>query len=136
MRVEGTSAAGTQTVRRKTVDGGSGFKVDTSSHADRTERVVESQPLAGLDTLVTLQEVHDDKAAKKRAIKRASEMLDGLEAIRLDLLTGDIPTDRLSALLRLVRAQRDQVDDPRLSHLLDEIELRARVELAKLGQAC
>jgi hypothetical protein len=32
----------------------------------------------------------------------------------------------------LVRLRRDQVMDPRLAEVLDEIELRCRVELAKL----
>jgi hypothetical protein len=36
-------------------------------------------------------------------------------------------------LAQLVRARRDQVDDPRLIAILDEIELRAAVELAKLA---
>ena len=136
MRVDGTSATTAQTVRRKTVQTASGFKLEPGSHAERPERVAEAQPLASLDTLVTLQEVPDGHAAKKRAIKRASDMLDTLDGIRLDLLGGEVPAGRLGALLRLVRLQRDQIDDPRLAHVLDEIELRARVELAKLGQAC
>jgi Class II flagellar assembly regulator len=136
MRVEGTSTVAAQTVRRKSTDSRSGFKVETAGHSERTERVAEAQPLATLDTLVTLQEVPDGMAGRKRAIKRASDMLDMLDGIRLDLLNGEVPEGRLGALLRLVRLQRDQIDDPRLSHVLDEIELRARVELAKLGQAC
>ncbi len=59
-------------------------------------------------------------------------MLDRLEEIRVGLLTGSIPRDQLEALDRLVREQRGQVADPRLGEILDEIELRARVELAKL----
>jgi hypothetical protein len=136
MRVEGTSTAPAQQIRRKTVDAKPGFKVEHGAGDARAERVAETQPLATLDTLVTLQEVPDGNQARKRAVKRASDMLDALEGIRLDLLAGEIPAGRLAALLRLVRLQRDQVEDPRLAHVLDEIELRARVELAKLGQAC
>ena len=136
MRVEGTSAAPAQQIRRKTVDAKPGFKVEQGAGDARTEGVVEAQPLATLDTLVTLQEVPDRNQARKRAVKRASDMLDALEGIRLDLLAGIVPAPRLAALLRLVRHQRDQIEDPRLAHVLDEIELRARVELAKLGQAC
>jgi hypothetical protein len=36
-------------------------------------------------------------------------------------------------LSRLARARRADVDDPRLVEVLDEIELRAEVELAKLS---
>jgi hypothetical protein len=33
----------------------------------------------------------------------------------------------------MVRARREQLDDPKLIAILDEIELRAAVELAKLS---
>ena len=59
-------------------------------------------------------------------------MLDNLEEIRLGLLLGTIPVSRLEQLAQLVRAQREQVNDPKLTAILDEIELRAAVELAKL----
>jgi hypothetical protein len=39
----------------------------------------------------------------------------------------------LVALARALRDQRAQIDDPQLIEVLDEIELRAAVELAKLG---
>jgi len=136
MRVEGTSAAPAQQIRRKTVETKPDFKVEPGAGDARAERITETAALATLDTLVTLQEAPDHGQARKRAVKRASDMLDMLEGIRLDLLNGEIPAERLGSLLRLVRLQRDQVEDPRLSHLLDEIELRARVELAKLGHTC
>lgn len=41
---------------------------------------------------------------------------------------------RLEALAQLIRAKREQVDDPRLDEILGEIELRAAVELAKLDR--
>jgi hypothetical protein len=34
----------------------------------------------------------------------------------------------------MVRVRREQVDDPKLTAILDEIELRAAVELAKLSR--
>ena len=40
----------------------------------------------------------------------------------------------LGQIVRLVRSRREAFDDPKLSAILDEIELRAAVELAKLGQ--
>lgn len=137
MRVQGPTSAAPREVRRKPAPEASGFRVDAGGgEAPRAEGVSAAQPLTNLDTLVVLQEAPNDQGAKKRALKRASDMLDQLEAIRLDLLDGGVPAPRLEALVRLVRLQRDQVNDPRLAHVLDEIELRARVELAKLGQSC
>ncbi|MCH9020057.1 MAG: hypothetical protein IIA73_06805 [Proteobacteria bacterium] len=60
-------------------------------------------------------------------------MLDRLDEIRHALLFGAIPRHRLLALQREVREKRVAVADPRLNQLLDEIDLRAAVELAKLG---
>jgi hypothetical protein len=62
-------------------------------------------------------------------------MLDKLEEIRLGLLLGTIPQSRLEQLAHLVRAQRELVNDPKLTAILDEIELRAAVELAKLTRS-
>jgi len=48
------------------------------------------------------------------------------------LLDGSISEESLGNLSKLVRAKRENVDDPQLMEVLDEIELRAEVELAKL----
>lgn len=138
MRVQGPTSAAPREVRRKpAAEAAKGFRIDSGGgEAHRAEAISGAQPLTSLDTLVVLQEAPSDREAKKRALKRASDMLDQLEQIRLDLLDGGVPAPRLEALVRLVRLQRDQVNDPRLAHVLDEIELRARVELAKLGQSC
>jgi len=59
-------------------------------------------------------------------------MLDQLDELRHGLLDGSISEESLGNLSKLVRAKRENVDDPQLMEVLDEIELRAEVELAKL----
>jgi hypothetical protein len=71
---------------------------------------------------------------RKHRAQRGAEILDRLEEIRRGLLAGAIPKDRLAELARLVREKREKGADPVISRLLDEIELRAEVELAKLGR--
>ena len=58
-------------------------------------------------------------------------LIDG-RPISFDL---DIEAERqsLADLASTARAARDQTDDANLQQILDEIELRAAVELAKLG---
>jgi hypothetical protein len=46
---------------------------------------------------------------------------------------GAIPKEKLIAMAQMVRSRRDNVPDPQLASLLDEIELRVEVELAKLS---
>ena len=84
-----------------------------------------------VDALLGLQEVDDATARAAKGRKRAQSLLDGLDEIRDSLLSGDLPREKLTALARAVQTQRAQVDDPKLAELLDEIDLRAQVELAK-----
>ena len=91
--------------------------------------------LSGVSTVLALQGAPDstERRARQRAVQRADAMLDELEQIRLGLLLGQIPQARLEQLAQMVRARREQLDDPRLIAILDDIELRAAVELAKLS---
>jgi hypothetical protein len=91
--------------------------------------------LSGLSTILALQGAPDstERRARQRAVQRADAILDELEQIRLGLLLGAIPRARLEQLAQMVRARREQLDDPKLIAILDEIELRAAVELAKLA---
>ncbi|TAN57291.1 MAG: flagellar assembly protein FliX, partial [Rhodospirillales bacterium] len=65
--------------------------------------------------------------------ERGESILGHLDELRHGLLMGHLPKERLIELAQLVRGKRDQVDDPLLAQVLDEIELRAEVELAKLS---
>jgi Class II flagellar assembly regulator len=91
--------------------------------------------LSGVSTVLALQGAPDstERRARQRAVQRGDAMLDDLEQIRLGLLLGAIPRAKLEQLAQLVRARREQLDDPKLIAILDEIELRAAVELAKLA---
>jgi class II flagellar assembly regulator FliX len=68
------------------------------------------------------------------ALLTVQEILDRLEDVRLALLTGVLPRERLEQLSRLAGTSRAAVTDPRLAAVLDDIDLRVAVELAKLDQ--
>ena len=90
--------------------------------------------VSALDTLLTVQEIPDAIAGRRRAVQRGDALLDRLEDVRLALLTGVLPRERLEQLSRLARTDRAAITDPRLGAVLDEIDLRVAVELAKLDQ--
>jgi len=118
---------------KKTGDKDEKFSVETSAEGAAPSTVGSTGPLAAVDSLLALQEVPDATTGRSRGLARAEDMLEHLDEIRLGLLMGAIPEARLSALMQSVKDNRDQVDDPRMAAVLDEIELRAAVELAKLG---
>jgi hypothetical protein len=88
--------------------------------------------LTSLDALLALQEAPDPAERRRRAIRRARGVLDALDQVKLALLEegagGRSALDRLQAV---VRDLRDETDDPGLESVLDEVETRAAVELAK-----
>jgi len=90
--------------------------------------------LAGLDAILALQGVEDALSAPRRkAVKRGHGLIDGLEAIRADLLVGRVDPSRLDSLMAMVNEARSR-SIPALDAVLDDIELRVRVELAKFGR--
>ena len=91
--------------------------------------------VASLDALMALQEVGGPLERRRRAVGRASKILEALEDLELDLLDGQLSPAALEGLTRSVREQRALTDDAHLEGLLDEIETRAAVELAKLEMA-
>ncbi len=65
-------------------------------------------------------------------MRRAGRLLDVLDGVKLNLLSGEVSSADLDNLKSAIRDQRDQTDDEGLEGVLDEIETRAAVELAKL----
>ena len=99
----------------------------------QAEATSQSHDVGGIDALLALQAVEDPTFARKKAIKRGHDLLDGLEQIKTDLLVGQISESRLNNMLNLVTKARGNLD-PALDSLIDDIELRVRVELAKFNK--
>jgi predicted lipid-binding transport protein (Tim44 family) len=91
--------------------------------------------VSSLEALIALQEVGGPLERRRRAVARAGHILTALEGLRIELLDGRLSPGAMEALTRAVRDQRSLTDDPKLENLLDEIETRAAVELAKLDRA-
>ncbi|MDR3514855.1 MAG: flagellar assembly protein FliX [Azospirillaceae bacterium] len=97
-----------------------------------------SSAAAGINTvnpLFALQEVDDPAGRPAKARRRAETILDKLDQIRDALLSGSLSQAQLTALAAAIKVQRDGIDDPGLTAILDEVDLRAQVELAKFEAA-
>lgn len=92
--------------------------------------------LNAVDSLLLVQSVGDstERESRGRMIRRGEDILDRLEEVRRGLLLGEIPEHKLAQLADVIRSHRGACADPQLGSLLDEIELRAEVELAKLSR--
>ena len=109
------------------------FQPDMGQGSARVSSVVANAPAAGIEALLALQAIEDPKFARKKALRRGTSLLDALEDIKADLLIGRVSEGRLNRLMALIGQAREK-SDPALDRLLDDIELRARVELAKFGR--
>lgn len=118
--------------RRKA--GGGDFSEHLSSGAGESSGAGPAGPVASVASLLALQEVPDAATGRSKGLMRAEELLDKLEDIQHGILAGRIPVDELRSLALTVRRKRARVDDAKLAAVLHEIELRAEVELAKLGR--
>lgn len=87
--------------------------------------------VGALDAVLVAQEVDDPASRPAKARQRGEDILDKLDKLRHGLLTGALSRRDLESLTRLVRLQRIEINDPKLAEILDQIELRAEIELAK-----
>ncbi|MAR56816.1 MAG: flagellar assembly protein FliX [Rickettsiales bacterium] len=100
--------------------------------SEESPSVQSTRHAAPLNNLFSMQEVSDDEHQRQQAFKQARLTLDELEKLRDGLLLGSIPVSLLHRIEDLVAKQRPLITDPALTELLNHIELRAAVELAKL----
>lgn len=137
MRISGPirSAPVSTTKTRKTAQtSGKRFSVAQAGESTGSATVSPAAPVSRLDSLLTLQEVEEPNDQEKRAVEWGNEVLDKLEEIRLGLLLGELSRENLMSLREKIKQSRDNMLDPGLSDILNDIELRAEVELAKLEQ--
>lgn len=135
MRVEGPKGSSGVGSKKRAGQQGSGFTLPGAEGAASTSSsagVAGGTSVQSLDAILALQSVEDDGDRSRRAVQHGHDLLDQLEALRADLLAGHVEPQRVGSLLSLIRAKQE-VDDPQLKNLVDDIALRARVELAKLG---
>ena len=140
MKVTGTGGVGQAggASRTSQSSGASGFRLPTlggASGPPQTGSVATMNAVMGVEALLTLQDVGNPSERKRRAVGRAGRILDVLDEMKIALLGGELSPETLTRLQVAVREERPGADDPRLEGLLDEIETRAAVEMAKLEQA-
>lgn len=139
MKIAGPSGPSSASAARGAGRAASGGDFSLSQAEESTE-AAEAQRMAGLEGVMTvsallaLQGVEDPLQRKKRAMGRASRLLDILDELKVAMLEGRAAPSTLDNLARAVREQREATDDPGLNDVLAQIETRAAVELAKLGR--
>lgn len=139
MKVNSSSGVGSAgSARAPARPASGGFALQSSALVQETAPASPSAGAAGvsgIDALLALQSVGTPTERRRRAVGRAGRILDLLDDVKVAVLEGSMTPQALSTLMGAVREQRDRTDDPGLEGVLNEIETRAAVELAKFGMA-
>ena len=140
MKVSGAGGAGgaAGAGRARPTSGGEGFRLPAAAGAGAAGPVGQAtgvSALAGMGAILALQETGGALERRRRAVRRADRILDVLDEVKIALIDGQLSLAQLDRLTRAVKDQRDQTEDAALEAILDEIETRAAVELAKLEMA-
>jgi hypothetical protein len=139
MKVGGSDRVGATSLNK----GGSakaagGFFLESASGAGAASSAAPTGGLTGIasiDALLALQEVGNPLERKRKAVRRASHILDILDEVKVALLDGNVSPQALSRLVSAIREERSETEEPGLEGVLNEIETRAAVEMAKLEPA-
>jgi len=124
-------------VRRTGSTEGAAF-ASALSAAEGVRGAAPAAPVAamtGVTGLIGINEVDENEVHRRKAVKRGRFTLEALDHLRNALLMGSLPLSVLRNLEKLVAEERDLTTDPALNAILDDIELRAAVEMAKLEMA-
>jgi len=136
MEIKGPGRVGSSGVTRKTKKGTSDKaafnKALETDETTSSGMVSGTAPLTAVNSLLALQESGTATDGRSKGLAKVEDLLSHLDLIRQGLLLGHIPKGRLNEVLNVVNSQQDQVDDDALNEILDDVELRVKVELAKL----
>ena len=140
MKIEGPSK--TQQASKKGKSGKAGktdgtFGAMVTDAASETSQNVATQSIAKVDALLTVQGVENatERGARRRMHVRADKILRQMDHLRLALLTGNLTLGQVVDIADVVAAHREDITDANMTAVLDEIDLRAQIEIAKMRKA-
>ncbi len=136
IRVSGAGAGAAPAGPRKTARAVAGFRIEPAAAPGASAEAAPAAPVETLGALIAIQsDARGSGGARAKAVAAAALTLDLLDRLHLGLVDGAVSPDDLEALARAASARAEGVSgDPGLAGLHEDIELRARVELAKLGR--
>lgn len=133
MRVSGSSRSAASAAPRAGVIAPGDFRIAAGSLAapNAATAPVQVSTTATLEALLALQETPDPAEGRRRGVRRAGRILDALDELKLAVVEGGAGAGALQRLSAAVGEARPVANDERLDRVLEQIELRAAVELAK-----
>jgi hypothetical protein len=134
MRIEGAARLNQPASSATARSGASGFAV-AAEEAPATAPADAAPVAPSLDAVLLLQEALPPAERRRRAVRRGRGLLALLDELRLSLLSGEAPAALPGRLGDLLAERHDPSGDRGLDEVLNAVELRAEVEVAKFAAA-
>ncbi len=112
-------------------DAGSIFTLSDNHTPEETSQV-SAMPRAQVSTAWMLQEVDGYAQDQKKMRQTGDRLLKYLQDVRIGILSGEITVDHMKHLKDALDDSQIELQFPELQDVVDDIKLRAEVELAKL----
>jgi hypothetical protein len=109
------------------------FSVNENTESSATKGPSAVRTFGGIDALIALQGVDDPLERRRQGVKRGRLALDALDELKIGLLGGTLTPATLNKLRSAAAFLKDGSGEVGLDGVLDEIELRVEVEIAKLS---
>ena len=133
MRIQGSDAAATVprgTVARRAAAGS--FALPQLEAGQTAASAAGLRTISGIDVLIALQGLEEVGERRKRAVRRGRIALDVLDELKIGILAGNLSPAILDRLRSSAAVLKDRSGEANLDSVLNEIELRVEVEIAKM----
>lgn len=134
MRIENSGPLGGVRQPKKSAKNGSSsgtFSV-AEEEAESVQNLTGASSVTNLDALLSLQSVDNPLTKNEQFAERGMDLLDKLDEMRLTMLSGKLSSVQITRLAQKVK-NLGRTGDEKLDSILSDIDMRARVELAKIG---
>ena len=110
------------------------FEAFVTSSTQENAGAQATQSIAKVDALLAVQAVEDptERSARKKMRQRADNILQELDKIKVALSLGTLTVGHVINIADVVATHREKFTDPGLAAIMDEIDLRAQIEIAKM----
>jgi hypothetical protein len=135
MRIQGPAGTAMATPSATSARRASSGTFSVNEHAESSATKGPSAPrtFGGIDALIALQGVDDPMERRRQGVKRGRLALDALDELKIGLLGGTLTPATLNKLRSAAAFLKDGSGEAGLDGVLDEIELRVEVEIAKIS---
>ena len=139
MKIQGPSKSGntSKTDKAKKTGKTDGTFDSMVAKAGQASGAAATQSIAKVDALLAVQatESATERTTRRKMVDRSDRILRQLDHLRLGILTGNLSLGDVLNIADVVASHRETIDDPNLTAVLDEIDLRAQIEVAKLRKS-